>query len=126
MSTGEEFSKEDSSYKYASGGLVSTSEDLVAFGYSLLKARSDSLTNQLFQTMYSGNGKPTNYGIGWNIGKDFTGQPIYFHSSNMINGSGYLILYPEQDMVLAFLANGPGGLLFDLQKLAALFYQNHD
>ena len=35
----------------------------------------------------------------------------------------HLIIYPDDDLVIAFLANGQEGVLFDLDAIAELFYK---
>lgn len=119
--TGEAFDEENLSYKYPSGGLISNCEDLAAFGSMLLSQMEDPVTAQLFTTMHLNNGIKTNYGIGWNIGKDRNGHRIFFHSGNMINGSGFLVLYPDDNIVVAFLCNSPEGISFDVQKIPEFF-----
>jgi CubicO group peptidase (beta-lactamase class C family) len=120
--TGEPFDAEDVSYKYPSGGLISNAEDLVAFGCGMLAEKNDTVAPGVFAPMQLNNGEKTNYGLGWNIGKDPNGHRIFFHTGNLINGSGFLVLYPDDNIVAAFLCNSPEGLGFDLQKAVSLFY----
>ena len=124
LATGEESEPYDLSYKYPSGGLLSTTEDLVRFGNELLRGNylDRTLKRQLFETQYTIDGKATKYGLGWNIGKDPNGHTIWFHSGNLLEGSAYLILYPDDDIVVAFLANSQKGLSFDIQGIGELFY----
>jgi serine beta-lactamase-like protein LACTB, mitochondrial len=101
----------DNSYKWAGGGFLSTSEDLVKFGSALLRPgflKAESLA-LLFTPQKTKDGKETNYGMGWFIGKSKSGQRIYEHSGGSVGGSSELILYPEAHLVVAFVCNFSGG-----------------
>ncbi len=126
LANGEEAEAYDLSYKYPSGGLVSTTDDLVKFGNELLYGNylDTTLKKQLFETQYTTDKKATNYGIGWNLEKDKNGHRIWFHAGDLLEGSAYLILYPDDDLVVAFLANSREGLSFDIQKIGELFYKD--
>jgi len=39
-----------------------------------------------------------------------------------LDGSGYIVLYPDDHLVIAFLANSPEADKFDIQELGAIFY----
>jgi len=57
----------DNSYKWAGGGFISTSEDLVRFGSALLQPgylKAESL-KLLFTPQKTTDGKETRYGMGW-------------------------------------------------------------
>jgi serine beta-lactamase-like protein LACTB, mitochondrial len=100
----------DNSYKWAGGGFISTSEDLVRFGSALfqpgyLKAESLAL---LFTPQRTKDGKETNYGMGWFIGKSKSGKRILEHSGGSVGGTSDLILYPDTHMVVAFVCNYDG------------------
>jgi len=113
----------DLSYKYPAGGLLSTGEDLVHFGNALLNGHfiDPELQQQLFETQYTGDHKPTGYGLGWYIGKDRDGRRIWYHTGDSFSGSSALILYPDDDVVVAFLANGQQGVNFDVREIGKLF-----
>ena len=100
----------DNSYKWAGGGFLSTSEDLVHFGSALLqsgflKADSPAL---LFTPQKTKDGTETKYGMGWFITKSKSGQRIYEHSGGSVGGSSELILYPGAHLVVAFVCNFSG------------------
>jgi serine beta-lactamase-like protein LACTB, mitochondrial len=100
----------DNSYKWAGGGFISTSEDLVRFGSALLQPgylKAESL-KLLFTPQKTKDGKETNYGMGWFIGKSKSGQRIYEHSGGSVGGSSELILYPDSHLVVAFICNFSG------------------
>lgn len=100
----------DNSYKWAGGGFISTSEDLVRFGSALfqpgyLKAESLAL---LFTAQKTKDGKETGYGMGWFVGKSKSGKRIFEHSGGSVGGTSDLILYPDARLVVAFVCNYDG------------------
>jgi len=100
----------DNSYKWAGGGFLSTTEDLVRFGSALLKPgflKAESLA-LLFTPQKTKDGTATGYGMGWFIGKSDSGQKIYSHSGGSVGGSSELIVYPDTHLVVAFICNYSG------------------
>jgi len=100
----------DNSYKWAGGGFISTSEDLVRFGSVLFQPgylKAESLA-MLFTPQKTKDGKETNYGMGWFIGKSKSGKRIFEHSGGSVGGTSDLILYPDTHMVVAFVCNYDG------------------
>ncbi|MGB7844024.1 MAG: serine hydrolase domain-containing protein [Candidatus Acidiferrum sp.] len=101
----------DNSYKWAGGGFLSTSEDLVHFGSALLQPgflKVESLA-LLFTPQKTRDGTETKYGMGWFVTKSKSGQRIYEHSGGSVGGSSELILYPDAHLVVAFVCNFSGG-----------------
>jgi CubicO group peptidase (beta-lactamase class C family) len=101
----------DNSYKWAGGGFLSSSEDLVKFGSALLQPgflKPESL-RLLFTSQKTTDGKESGYGIGWFVGKSKSGQRIYQHSGGSVGGTSQLILYPDAHVVVAMICNFGGG-----------------
>jgi len=101
----------DNSYKWAGGGFLSTSDDLVRFGSALLQPgflKPESL-RLLFTSQKTTEGKETGYGMGWFVGKSKSGQRIFQHSGGSVGGSSQLILYPDAHVVVAMICNFGGG-----------------
>ncbi|HEY1174489.1 MAG TPA: serine hydrolase domain-containing protein [Verrucomicrobiae bacterium] len=97
----------DSSYKWAGGGYLSTPEDLVRLGSALLQPgflKASSL-KLLFTPQKTSDGKPTNYGLGWFIGKDAQGHRILWHTGGSTGGKSVLLLHPETKTVFALVSN---------------------
>lgn len=97
----------DNSYKWAGGGFLSTSEDLIIFANAML---NDKLvkeeTQDLFTTPQKTNdGKSTNYGIGWRSGDDKKSRRWYGHSGGSVGGTSYLVIYPKEEIVVAVVSN---------------------
>jgi CubicO group peptidase (beta-lactamase class C family) len=122
---GEENDLGDVSYKYAGGGLLSTATDLVQFGNEILYGKhiSSGLKETLFQTQRTSDGKETGYGLGWYTGQDKNGHRIWYHAGDSFSGSSFLIIYPDDDMVISFLANSQAGVHFDIRQIGELFYE---
>jgi len=79
------------------------------------------LRQQLFETQYTRDHKPTGYGLGWYVGKDRDGRRMWYHTGDSFSGSSALILYPDDDVVVAFLANGQQGVNFDVREIGKVF-----
>jgi serine beta-lactamase-like protein LACTB len=123
--TGTENDLGDLSYKYPGGGLLSTASDLIKMGNELLYGNyiNPMLKPILFESQYTLDRKKTNYGLGWYIGLDKNGHRIWHHAGDSFSGSSNLIIYPDDDLVIAFLANSQEGVNFDIQAIGALFYK---
>jgi CubicO group peptidase (beta-lactamase class C family) len=98
----------DSSYKWPSGGFLSTADDLVRFGSALmqpglLQAQSRKL---LFTSQMTTAGKPTHYGVGW-----FIGRTILYHGGDSVGGASALLIVPSSHIVVAIIVNR-GHLVF--------------
>jgi serine beta-lactamase-like protein LACTB len=100
----------DNSYKWAGGGFLSTSEDLVRFGSILLQPgflKAESL-KLLFTSQKTKSGEATGYGVGWGIAKSPSGKLVYAHSGGSVGGTSQLIMYPETHVVVALITNLSG------------------
>jgi hypothetical protein len=47
---------------------------------------------------------------------------MWYHAGDSFSASSYLIIYPDDDIVISFLANSQAGTRFDIQALAELFF----
>lgn len=97
----------DNSYKWAGGGFLSSSEDLVRFGNALLEPgylKKESLA-LLFTSQKTKSGEETGYGMGWDIRKSKTGKRIFDHDGGSTGASSELILYPDERLVVAMVCN---------------------
>jgi serine beta-lactamase-like protein LACTB, mitochondrial len=97
----------DSSYKWAGGGFLSTTEDLVRFGSAHLQPgflKKETL-RLLFTRQRTNNGKQIDYGVGWTIGTDDKGHEIFSHGGNSIGGTTILLIHPSSKTVVAMVCN---------------------
>jgi len=113
----------DNSYKWAGGGFLSTTHDLILFG----KAHFESgyLTNETLKVLMTpqllNDGSSTNYGIGWRTYRDADGIEWIGHSGGSVGGTSIFIMNPELDMIIAITGNRSsirfGSLHFDLAHI---------
>jgi len=102
----------DNSFKLASGGYLSTPEDLVRFGLAMLHAGllKQSSLDALFTAQKTADGKSTGYGIGWILRHDAHGHRVWSHTGGAVGGSANLVIYPDSGVVIAVTANYLGAL----------------
>ncbi len=93
-------------YKLAGGGYLSTSADIAKFGQGYLDGAilNDEVLSQ-FLTSQTINGKPTYYGLGWQVSEDARRRPFYGHVGNGVGGYSNFYVYPEERMVFSILIN---------------------
>lgn len=97
----------DNSYKWAAGGYLSTTHDLVKFGGHLLHPEiiSDKTLQILIENQKISNGTFTDYGIGWMLGNINDTIPFFGHSGTAVGGKSVLIIVPKYELVFALAAN---------------------
>ena len=98
----------DTRYKLAGGGYLSTVTDVCRLGTAYLQgkvASLDTLTEFLTSSMVKG--KPTYYGLGWQVSRDASGRAFYGHVGNTVGGYSNFFVYPQQELVFAILVNCP-------------------
>jgi len=116
----------DVSYKYASGGVVASVEDLVRFGAALnhglllRRATLDSMYRiQVKGLQAYGRGKPQpmpfEQALVWYIQTDGRDRRFIGHGGSVKGTRTMLLNYPELDLVVALTANGEP---FDAQSSA--------
>jgi len=113
----------DNSYKWAGGGFLSTTEDLARAGQLLLDgAILKPDTRQLLWTSQrTADGKETGYGMGWFVDHDSSGRRRVFHSGGSVGGTAYLLIYPDQKLVLALLVNSDRTFVRAAPRIAERF-----
>jgi CubicO group peptidase (beta-lactamase class C family) len=97
----------DNSYKWASGGFLSSAEDLVKFGSALLAPgflQAETL-DLLFTSQQTAAGAATGYGIGWFVATDGLGHRWLFHGGSAIGGTAVFGLDRDSRLVIAILSN---------------------
>lgn len=97
----------DQSNKWAGGGFVSNSEDVVRFGWAHVSgALLEPATVTLLTTPQRlRDGASTGYGIGWSAATDSAGRRTFGHTGSSTGGRAVLLVYPEERVVVAALAN---------------------
>lgn len=113
----------DNSYKWAGGGYISTSEDLVKFGNAMLNNTlfPEAVKQQLITPQKLVNGQDTEYGMGFFSGTDEFGREYYGHGGGSVGGCSNLIIYPDEKMVVAVITNDTRAKVGnDLHKIAEI------
>lgn len=97
----------DNTYKWPSGGYLSTAEDLARFGDRLLRGEllRPKTVELLWTSMRTSDGTATDYGIGWTVERDSLGRRRVRHSGGSVGGTAHLIIYPDDSLVVALLVN---------------------
>jgi CubicO group peptidase (beta-lactamase class C family) len=107
----------DNSYKLAGGGLLSTPSDLVKFGRGLLNHTTlrPETVDILLKPQRLADGTSTNYGMGWRLGVDSQKRSIIHHGGSIDGGRTFLLIYPDNKLVVAITAN-MSGVSINLQE----------
>ncbi|MFX0557443.1 serine hydrolase domain-containing protein [Maribacter sp. CXY002] len=93
-------------YKLAGGGFLSTAEDITKLGTTYLnKLLSQEIYKNQFLKMETVAGKPTYYGLGWQVSLDSKGRNFYGHIGNAVGGYSNFFIYPDEKMVFTILIN---------------------
>jgi len=106
---GKEFRKAvpvDARYKLAGGGYLATVSDVCRLGTACLGgeiASPDIL--KPFLTSCEVGGKPTYYGLGWQVSRDSGGRSFYGHVGNSVGAYSNFFVYPQEELVLGILVN---------------------
>lgn len=97
----------DNSNKWGSGGILSTSYDLVKLGNALLQNKiiSEKSRNVLWTPYRLSTGKENVYGIGFRIEKDKAGRTFMSHGGTSIGGRTFFVIYPKEELVMAITYN---------------------
>ncbi len=91
------------------GNLLSTAEDLVRFGNAFV--RPGFLPEEAFEMLYTPQHRAaaqTTWGFGWFVGENEAGGRRLSISGDNPGLQAGLIVYPEQDLVVAVLSNALG------------------
>lgn len=119
----------DNSYKWAGGGYLSTPTDLVTMGRELLRPNliSPEAVKTLLTPQELKSGMKTIVGIAWRVESDSKGRKIFHHGGTIEGGRTFIILFPEQDIVIAICANknvGGGIDKKEMETIADIFLKS--
>jgi CubicO group peptidase (beta-lactamase class C family) len=101
----------DYSGRWPSNGYLSTPEDLVWFGASLLDGRvlRPATVDLLFTPPCAdcphAGGRPGVFGLGWELRRDPLGRTYVVQTGTAVGSSATLLLYPAEKLALAFAMN---------------------
>lgn len=96
----------DLRYRMPSDGYLSTAEDLVILGNALLYGHgmSESVKGKMLTAPQAG-GTPLNLGNGLLFLQNSRGDDFYAARGNIFGGGAMLIIYPKDEIVVAWLSN---------------------
>ncbi len=97
----------DTSMKVPGGGIASTAVDLAKFAIAMQtdKLVKPATRDQMWTSQKTKDGKETDYGLGWGIGKTTEGMRMISHGGNQAGARTALSLLPEKGSVIAIMAN---------------------
>jgi serine beta-lactamase-like protein LACTB, mitochondrial len=119
----------DNSYKWAGGGYLSTTEDLIKFGNAMLydKLFPEEIKIELITSQKLSNGKLTHYGMGWTTGINKYGKTFYGHGGGAIGGCGNFLIFPEEKLVIAVYTNDTQAMVgSEIHDLANIFMESYE
>ena len=97
----------DNSYKWAGGGFLSTTEDILAFANAHLDDEflSQASRKLLFTEQKTRDGEGVGYGLGWFIRTREDGRRLLSHSGGSVGGTSLMVMEPESRVVVVGLIN---------------------
>jgi CubicO group peptidase (beta-lactamase class C family) len=110
-------------YKLAGGGYLSTAADIARFGQAYLDGLigTPALVGEFLKARQIG-GKPTWYGLGWEVSRDTANRPFYGHTGNSVGAFSKFLVYPEARMVFVILVNcGNPGIETETEQFIDFF-----
>lgn len=116
----------DNSYKWAGGGFVGTTEDLIRFGVAMFDYDylNEEAQEELMYPQQTSDGESTNYGMGWRVWQN---NGLYWvgHSGGSVGGSTMFLLNKQHRMVIAYTINRSSAGFERLHfKLSDIFLDN--
>ncbi len=100
----------NNSYKWAGGGFLSTTEDVLRFANAHLDDGflSKSSRELLFTEQKTRDGEGVGYGLGWFIRTRDDGQRLLSHSGGSVGGTSLMVMEPDTRVVVVGLINLTG------------------
>lgn len=96
--------------KLPSGGILSTSEDLVKLGnaYIYKRAMRPETQAEILRLRPFPEWQANTYAMGWGVSKDKQGRTYWSHTGGNTGAMCRILVYPEQEMCLAIVSNTSG------------------
>ena len=97
----------NNSWKWAGGGFISTTEDVIRFLESHTKPGyfKKSTLDLLMTSQKTSSGKETNYGLGWRIREGRNGDILYGHTGGSVGGTTYAFWNKRTDTIVVITSN---------------------
>ncbi len=116
----------DNSYKWAGGGFVGTTEDLIRFGMNLFEYDflNEETQQELMFPQETSDGESTNYGMGWSSWQN-NGRYWVGHSGGSVGGSTMFLMNKQHRIIIAYTINLSNAGFNNLHfKLADIFLED--
>ena len=99
--------KVNNSWKWAGGGFVSTTEDVIRFLNAHTKPGffKKNTLELLTTSQFTADGEKTNYGIGWRIREGRNGDILYGHTGGSVGGTTYAFWNKRTDTIVVITSN---------------------
>lgn len=115
----------DNSYKWAGGGFIATTTDLIKFGEANMTPGflSEKTWHELTTSQILNNGDSTDYGIGW---RNYKGNQLQGlgHSGGSVGGITQFRIYPEEKLIIVLLSNSSDTNYGDVvERIVKLFLE---
>ncbi|PWL37868.1 D-alanyl-D-alanine carboxypeptidase [Flagellimonas aquimarina] len=93
-------------FKLAGGGYLSTSRDISKLGQAILEKKlvRPEIWDEILASQ-TVNGKPTYYGLGFQVSQDGLGRHYVGHVGNSVGAYSNFFVYPKEEMVISILIN---------------------
>ncbi len=100
----------NNSYKWAGGGFLSTTEDVLRFANAHLDNHylSESSRKLLFTEQRTRDGEGVGYGFGWFIRERDDGRRLLSHAGGSVGGTSLMVMEPDTRVVVVGLINLTG------------------
>jgi len=113
-------------YKWAGGGLLATPADVARFGAAHLAPGklSKPALDMLFTPYTEATDRSPPLGLGWRMDEDAAKRRRWHHAGSQDGVRASLVVYPQQDLSIAFATNVtsvPGDVLAPSAKFADVF-----
>jgi CubicO group peptidase (beta-lactamase class C family) len=97
----------NNSWKWAGGGFLSTTEDVIKFLFAHSKPGflNKETLDLLMTSQKTNDGEETNYGLGWRTRKDRNGDILYGHTGGSVGGTTYAFWNKKTDIILVIASN---------------------
>ncbi len=113
----------NNSYKWAGGGFLSTTDDVLRFANAHLDDAflSKSSLELLFTEQQTRDGEGVGYGFGWFIRTRDDGHRLLSHSGGSVGGTSLMVMEPDTRVVVVGLVNLTGANNSVVREVLDLF-----
>jgi CubicO group peptidase (beta-lactamase class C family) len=98
--------KNNLSYTYSGGGIISTAKDMLKFGKAILENKLISIsTTKLMIAISQQKPYEIEYALGWDVWSSLKHQRIIQHNGTQLGSSSFFRIYFDKKVVVVALAN---------------------